>query len=129
MFTPEDFAHLQFLEGHWKGMGPGGQPFYEAYDFPDHKTLRSCRYDDVQFTAPSDGSTVTLEDGEIVSRWGGFTWHATEVAPNEARFDPVEAPSSFCWRRVSRSQVEVVQRWTDEAGQRQSYTVTLDRVG
>ena len=128
MFTPADLSRLRFLEGRWRGEGPDGRPFYEAYDFPEPARLRSRRYPDAEFSAPTDGSTVALEDGEIVSRWGAFTWRAVEVAAGRACFDPVDAPSSFCWRRVDDDHVDVVQRWTDEDGRGQTYTVTLERV-
>lgn len=128
MFTSVDFAHLQFLEGRWKGKGPDGQPFYEAYDFPEATTLRSRRYESAQFSAPSDGSTVTFLDGDIVSRWGEFSWQAVRVSPDEACFEPIAAPSTFCWRRVGESHLSVVQRWTDDDGAEQTYTLSLERV-
>ena len=128
MFTQSDFAQMRFLEGRWKGIGPDGAPFYEEYDFPAPATLRSRRFPDAQFAAASDGSTVTLEAGTVMARWGEFTWMATEVADGVACFAPVNAPSSFCWRRTGPASVEVVQRWQDEHGKDQAYTVPLVRL-
>ena len=128
MYTPAEFAHLRFLEGRWRGTTPDGRPFYEAYDFPEATTLRSTRYDAAGFDTPTDESAVALEDGEIVSRWGEFTWRATKMGPDQACFAPVNAPSAFCWQRVGDARVDVVQRWTDEAGDDQSATVELERV-
>lgn len=128
MFTSTDLAQLKFLEGRWKGIGPDGKPFYEAYDFPDPATFRSRRFPDARFSAPSDGSTVTLQDGQLVSRWGEYTWRAVEVTQHQACFEPMNAPSAFCWRRSGDATVEVVQRWTDQSGTAQTYTVRLERL-
>lgn len=127
-FTVADLAQLKFLEGRWKGTGPDGKAFYEAYDFPDARTFRSRRYPDATFSAPTDGSAVTFEDGAIVSRWGAYTWKAVEVTASQACFGPVNAPSAFCWRRTGDGTAEVVQRWTDRDGKEQRYTVPLERL-
>lgn len=128
MFTPDDLAHLKFLEGRWKGTGPDGKPFYEAYDFAGPTTFRSRRYPDAAFTAPNDGSTVVLQDDAVVSRWREFTWRAVALTPDQACFEPIDAPSSFCWRRVGDSTAEVIQRWKDEDGTDRSYTIALERL-
>jgi hypothetical protein len=128
MYTATDLAHLRFLEGRWKGTGPDGKPFYEAYDFVDPDTFRSRRYADASFSTATDGSTVAVEGGAIVSRWGEYSWRAVEVTPQGVCFEPVNAPSSFCWRRAGDAAVEVVQRWTDAQGTAQSYTLVLDRI-
>lgn len=128
MYTTADLAHLKFLEGRWKGTGPDGKPFFEAYDFPDPATFRSRRFPDASFESASDGSTVRLEEGQVVSRWGEFSWRAVSLTPEEACFEPVNAPSAFCWRRTGARSAEAVQRWTDEQGNAQSYTVPLERL-
>ena len=128
MYTAADLAHLRFLEGRWQGTGPDGRPFYEAYDFVDPGTFRSRRYPDASFATATDGSTVVVEAGEIVSRWGEYSWRAVEVTPRQVCFEPATAPSAFCWRRAGEAAVEVVQRWKDEQGKEQSYTLRLSRV-
>ena len=128
MFTAADLSHLRFLEGRWKGIGPDGNAFYEAYDFPDAVTFRSRRFPDATFSASTDSSVVTLQDGAIISRWGEYTWKAVEITPVLACFEPLNAPSSFCWRRAGASSAEAVQRWTDGEGKAQSYTVPLERL-
>ena len=128
MYTVADLAHLRFLEGRWTGTSPDGAPFYEAYDFVDAGTFRSRRYADERFSTATDGSSVVVEAGEILSRWGEYRWRAVEVTPQRACFEPVNAPSSFCWRRAGESSVEVVQRWNDEHGKEQSYTLLLNRI-
>ena len=50
------------------------------------------------------------------------------VTPREACFEPVNAPSSFCWRQTGDATAEAVQRWTDGEGAAQSYTVPLERI-
>jgi hypothetical protein len=128
MFTAADFSHLKFLEGRWKGTGPDGKPFYEQYSFPRDGEMRSARFADATFGQPTDGSVVALDGGRVVSTWGEFTWHASELVPGRACFMPVTAPSSFCWERLSASSAQVTQRWTDEHGKAQQYVVSLRRL-
>lgn len=124
----DEMQQLRFLEGRWSGRAPDGSTFYEEYDFPSPTTLRSRRFADATFGRSSDGSTVTLEQGAILSRWGEFTWRASEISNGFVAFEPVNAPSRFSWRRISVDRVDVVQNWTDESGVAQSYTVPLSRV-
>ena len=110
MFDTDTMDHLAFLEGRWIGMGPDGKPFYEAYRRVDRNTLVSERYEDATFAKIVDGSSVTLEDGAIISRWGDYSWRADDVREGYASFAPVEAPSAFTWRRSDDDTVEVTQR-------------------
>jgi hypothetical protein len=128
MFTVSDFAHLRFLEGRWIGKGPDGSDFYDEYLFSSKFEIRSNRYPDDTFTTPSDGSTVALQNGQVTSTWREFSWQASELTPGRACFAPVKAPSSFCWERVSDSEVHVTQRWSDENGDSQVYVVPLRRL-
>ena len=129
MYQQADFMQLQFLEGRWQGSGPDGKAFYEHYDFPDKTSMRSRRYADPSFGTATDSSSVTFQDGEIISRWGQFSWRANEIAEGKVCFAPVEAPSSFCWRRIDGARVEVTQRWTGADGKEQSVTMALQRIG
>ena len=128
MLTPSDFSHLKFLEGRWEGSGPDGKPFYEQYSFPGEGEMRATRFADETFEEPKDGSVVTLEAGRVISKWGDFTWQASELGPGKACFAPVNAPSSICWERVSDLVAQVTQRWTDEDGKPQQYVVPLRRL-
>jgi predicted O-methyltransferase YrrM len=128
MFTNEDFAKLEFLEGRWVGTAPDGNAFYEEYDFPEEGIMRSRRAADKSYSSYSDGSTVKLEDGAIISRWGEFEWRATSISEYAVHFEPVSAPSAFSWTANSADEISVVQEWTDEKGQPQRYAISLDRV-
>ena len=128
MFTQTDFNQLKFLEGRWEGADPKGNAFFEQYDFPDVVTLRSLRFPTSEFAKSTDTSTVTLKDGEIVSRWGDFSWRASEITRDKACFEPVNAPSSFCWKMASATALEVTQRWTDASGKEQTMTMALKRL-
>ncbi|RYG88928.1 MAG: hypothetical protein EON59_02920 [Alphaproteobacteria bacterium] len=119
---------LGFLEGRWSGTAPDGSIFYEAYDRPDAFTLRSRRYKDARFAEETDGSVVSLKNGQITSTWGKYVWRATGVSDGFASFEPVNAPSAFAWRRIDADTVEVTQKWTDEKGLVQSYALELRRV-
>lgn len=128
VFTQGAMDHLRFLEGRWSGNAPDGTIFFEAYDRQDANTLRSSRYKDATFSEVTDGSVVTFEDGQITSTWGEYVWRASNISDGIAEFEPVNAPSSFVWRRVNSDIVEVTQKWTDEKGKPQSYTLTLNRI-
>lgn len=127
MFNVDDFARLQFLEGRWKGEAPDGTPFYEEYDRPEPSVFRSRRFADASFGEHSDGSTITLKDGEVVSQWGEFTWRAASIDGDSASFDPVNAPSHFSWHRIDDMTLEARQRWTAD-GKEQRYTITMTRI-
>ena len=129
MYNEHDFALLAFLEGRWEGRAPDGSKFYEEYSFESATVMQSRRATDASFKEFSDGSTVSLSNGEIVSAWGDFTWRANNISADSVHFMPVNAPSSFSWHRKSATEIEVVQNWTDETGKKQSYTLTLVRIG
>jgi hypothetical protein len=128
MFTEQDIGKLAFLVGRWSGQGPDGSTFYEEYSWSRPTQLRSQRYKDSSFSEAVDGSTVTLEEGKLISAWGEFTWEAAAVEDGKVRFTPIKAPSSFSWRRVDGDAVEVTQNWTDGKGVAQSYALRLSRV-
>jgi hypothetical protein len=128
MFATTDFANLRFLEGRWVGKSPDGSDFYEQYSFPSANEMRSTRYSDATFSTSTDGSVVALQDGKVTSVWNEFSWEASEMGPGRACFSPVEAPSSFCWERISDLEVHVTQRWSDEKGAPQQYVVPLRRL-
>lgn len=127
MHDPDDFAHLRFLEGRWVGTAPDGSTFHETYAFEGPHALRSTRHADARFGEPTDTSVVRFEDGIVTSTWNVFSWRGVELAPGRACFEPVQAPSSFCWHRVDDDHVEVVQRWADGEGVAQTATVHLRR--
>lgn len=128
MFDERAMSHLNFLVGRWTGTAPDGSIFYEEYDRPNARTLRSRRFKDQAFEEAVDGSTVALTDEGITSTWGDFTWRATRIEDGLVEFEPINAPSAFSWRRVDHVTVEVVQRWTDEKDQPQRYALRLTKV-
>ena len=127
MFSLDDFGKLQFLEGRWKGQSPDGRDFFEEYDRPDQRTFRSRRFGSEAFTEPSDGSTITFLDGEVLSAWGEFTWRASEIGAAHAVFAPVNAPTQFTWRRLDERTLEAHQRWSTD-GNEQQHTIQMTKV-
>jgi len=128
MFSESSFSQIKFLEGRWKGVGPDGKDFFDEYVLVEPTVFRSIRHADATFTRATDGSTVALKDGVITSTWGQFTWKATSLSATKACFEPVNAPSSFCWERIAPDTVTVTQRWTGSDGKEQSFVLTLNRV-
>lgn len=128
VFTEQDLAKLKFLEGRWVGKAPDGSKFFEEYDFPSPDAFRSRRYEDASFAKSTDSSAVTVKDGKLISTWGQFTWEATRVEDGLAEFSPLAAPSSFTWKRAGSDAVEVTQKWIDEKGEAQTYSLALRKV-
>ncbi len=128
MFTTQDFAQLKFLEGRWQGKGPDGSAFYEQYSFHGSYEMKSSRFADPSFATITDSSTVSLQDGKVISVWNQFSWQASELSAGKACFSPVNAPSSFCWEQISDTLVHVTQRWSDAQGKPQEYVVPLQRL-
>lgn len=127
MFSLDDFAQLQFLEGRWKGIAPDGKEFFEEYTRPEPEVFQSHRFPDSAFTGHTDGATISLKDGEVISEWGDFTWKASSIDAAGAAFEPVSAPSRFTWRRVDAATLEAQQHWTAD-GKEQEYTLQLKKV-
>ena len=128
MFSLDDFAKLRFLQGRWKGTNPDGKEFFEEYAQPEPGVLQSRRYDSAAFTDGADSAHISLNDGEVLSRWNEFTWRAAEIHPDAATFTPVNAPGTFVWQVVDDATLEATQRWNAD-GREQEYTLRLTRVG
>lgn len=126
MFSLDEFAQLQFLEGRWKGTSPDGKEFFEEYDHPEPTVFQSRRFPDRDFREHTDGATISFDNGEVVSRWGEYTWKASAIGADSAAFEPVSAPSQFWWRRVDADTLEARQRWSVD-GKEQEHTMRLTR--
>ncbi|MBC3767083.1 hypothetical protein [Neptunicella marina] len=121
------FEQLDFLLGEWVGKAPDGSEFYEAYSFDSQYQIRSTRYKDRAFSVAGDSSIIRLEQGEVISVWNDFSWKASDITDNRACFVPLEAPSSFCWEKTDSDHLRVTQKWTDQQGVPQQYTIDLVR--
>jgi hypothetical protein len=128
MFTESSFSQIRFLEGKWQGVGPDGKEFFDEYVLAEPRLLRSIRHADAGFNKATDGSTVALQDGEVISTWGPFTWRATSISASKACFEPINAPSAFCWEQVAPDVVSVTQRWTGADGKEASFVIRLTRL-
>lgn len=128
MFSQAQFDLLGFLIGDWRGTAPDGSVFFERYQRAGADRVQSLRFASEDFAEPSDGSTLSLHDGAIEARWGEFTWQASRIGPGEACFEPVNAPSAFCWRADGPDRLTVTQRWADAAGAEQSVQIVMARV-
>jgi len=92
------------------------------------RTYSSCAgFSDDTFTEQGDGSTLTFEDGDVISQWGEFTWRASSIAPDAASFDPINAPGQFSWHRIDDDTLEARHRWTAD-GKEQHYAMPLTRI-
>lgn len=128
VFDQTQFDQLEFLVGDWRGTASDGSAFYERYQRTGPTQLQSLRFASETFTESSDGSTLSLEDGRVEARWGEFTWQASRIGPAEACFEPVNAPSAFCWNADGPDRLTVTQRWTDAEGVAQSMQIVMTRL-
>ncbi len=127
MFTESSFAQIRFLEGKWMGIGPDGKEFFEEYFLAEPGVFRSIRHANSSFNKATDESTVAFKDGVIVSTWGQYTWQAVSISTTKECFEPINAPSSFCWEKTAPDSVSVTQRWIGADGKEQSFVLKLTR--
>jgi hypothetical protein len=128
VFDQTQFDQLEFLVGDWRGTAPDGSAFFERYRRNGPTQLQSLRFPTDAFIDASDGSTLSLEGGRVEARWGEFTWQASRIGPAEACFEPVNAPSAFCWTAEGPDRLTVTQRWTDAEGVDQSMQIVMTRL-
>jgi hypothetical protein len=128
MFSQAQFDHLQFLLGDWRGTAPDGSVFYERYQRDGPTRMQSLRFATDAFADASDGSTLVWHEGRVEAKWGEFTWQASRIGPAEACFEPVNAPSAFCWQADGPDRLAVTQRWTDAEGAGQSAHIAMTRM-
>jgi len=127
--TLADFQALRWLEGRWRGTH-AGEPFYQSYHFRNDSTIDTRTFGDSSFHDASDSGTIVLENGAIKNRGGGAEWEATSLDSRTVHFEPAkQAPNSFTWHRISRTQWSATIRWHDASGQEQHRLYMLDRVG
>ena len=100
-FTERDFARLKWIEGRWKGSGPG-KPFYETYRMTSATKLESQSFADESFATPTGNGSVYLEGDRILHESGASQWIAVRLTNASIEFDPLRnASNSFVWTRTS----------------------------
>src|SRR6267142_3541811 len=72
----DQFQTLHWLEGTWRGTGPGVTPFYESYRYLNDSTIRSFSYPDSTFAEARDSGTIAWRSGQVTSGDSGFSWVA-----------------------------------------------------
>jgi hypothetical protein len=102
-----DFAHLRWIQGDWRGELPNGGAFYERYRFLDDSTIAMRGFEDSTFTQPNDSATVAFRGGTVTDRSTAAQWSATRLDANEIDFAPGQgATNHFSWKRES------ADKWT-----------------
>ena len=114
--TIADFQALRFLEGHWRGSGYAGGPFFESYRFENDSTIAMTAWSDSTMTTPSEEKQYQLRDGQIGTNDG-----ARLVRVDSAGHTFERGSARWTFRRVS------ADRWTARVGQTTTYT--MDRMG
>jgi hypothetical protein len=128
--TAADLQRLRWLEGHWRGTGESGNPFYESYRFLNDSTIQSHTFTDSTFAQAGDSSLIMLSGGELTSRGGGMEWVATEIDSAGVHFDPREnARNAFTWSRDSPTRWTALLRWVDADGASREMLYRMERVG
>ena len=97
-FTPADFQRLRWLEGAWRGRGPGGPPFHERLAFVDDSTIEMTYYADSTLTSATGRGLVALREGRIIHEDRGARWRAVNSDLTDLQFAPVSRASNhFRW--------------------------------
>jgi len=128
VFTARDFDRLAFMEGHWAGTQPDGAPFFQRVERADATTFRSFSYPTSAFDTPTDSSTITFENGQIIARMGDWRWRIVRVSADLIELEPISAPARVSWRRVDPNTLKIVQSWTDPQGRPQQTILTLEKL-
>jgi len=115
-FSAEDFKHLSFLEGRWESEDRNNSKLYRQYTFTSTTEMTGIRFLDASFTEAREGISVTFENGAVTATWKSFTWRASNLKPNHACFQAINAPNSFCWSQLSESVVQFIRHWPDAQG-------------
>jgi hypothetical protein len=101
-FGTTDLPKLRWLEGRWRGSGPGEAPFYEGYHFANDSTLEITYYADSSFGRATGTGRVYLSVGRIYHTTGAGQWGATKVDETGAYFIPERnANNTFNWNYES----------------------------
>jgi hypothetical protein len=64
-FTIADFQVLRYVEGDWRGSGPGADAFYESYRFTNDSTIEMIAWSDSTLTTQRETSQYLYRDGAI----------------------------------------------------------------
>lgn len=97
-FSAADLPKLRWLEGRWRGSGPGEAPFYETYHFANDTTLEITYFADSAFARATGTGRVYLSVGRIYHTTGPGQWGATKIDETGAYFIPERnATNTFNW--------------------------------
>lgn len=127
--SPDEFGSLRWLEGTWRGVDEGGQPFYERYAFVDDSTIEAASSPDSTFPSVDGASEIRLRAGHVTTGDEAMEWTVTAISDGVVRFDPVRgARNAFEWRRESDSAWTAKLDWTDSDGERHEREYTMRRI-
>jgi len=127
-FGTTDLPKLQWMEGRWRGTGPGEAPFYEAYHFANDSTLEITYYADSSFGRTTGTGRVYLSVGRIYHTTGPGQWGATKIDQTGAYFVPERnAHNTFAWTYESNDSWTSVLR-SSATGQERVRVYRMKRV-
>jgi hypothetical protein len=76
MFSLQDFGHLRYLEGTWRGTMANGNGFYESYHFVNDSTILKGSHTDSTFRTKTDSSFIVFRGGAVLD--SGTTVYSAE---------------------------------------------------
>ena len=115
--TTEDLKKLRWIEGSWRGIGGGVEPFYERYKFENDSTLAVETLTDETLTKVDDVSRFELKNGSFGGSDGESGSVAISLDENSITFAPVgKARNAFRWQRENDNTWKAVLTWTDKDG-------------
>lgn len=101
--TTEEFQHLDWVTGTWRGTGGGeSEPFFENYEFIVDHTIRFRTYENSAMTKQNSVGEIKLVNDTITYKSGDFIWKATAIGEGMIKFSPWQNVSnSFVWTKTS----------------------------
>ena len=125
----DDFGALRWIEGTWRGTGPGQETFYERYTMVDDSTIRSEASPDSTFPDAGEAGSIRLRGGRVTTGDETMEWAVSSIDARSVRFDPVRgASNAFVWTSDSDSTWEARLSWTDRDGVAHEQVYQMRRV-
>lgn len=116
-----DFQQLRWLEGTWRGSGPGYPAFFEAYRVLDDSTMLMKSFTDSTLSVVNDSSVIALRGGTVSSRSARSRYVVTELSAHRVRFVREGSTLGHTFERVSDDQWTATLHAADAGGRATVY--------
>ena len=128
-YAVNDFSHLRWLEGSWRGALPEGGSFFETYRVVDDSTIFMHGYPDSTFRNATDSARITLRGFTVLDQGTTSRWVATRLDSTTVQFEPERGGSNdFIWERESPDKWLATLHSRDRQGSPRTIMYPMQRV-